>query len=294
MPLKDALLIGTGVAATLAITALLAKKKKKPKTIRVKYFGMPATPGEKLRLALAMTVGKDNFVDDRVVFGSWKDIKPSVKYQQLPVLYLDDVEYHQSGAALRYIGGNLGDGSLYPLGDADALLKIEEMVGVLDDLQRSWMPALYISMRPAHMGHDPNWSDEEKNAKAKEMREKFLADELPKCKIPPQKPTLSPPPLQQSHPPSHDTRLPSFFPSFTRSIDMGYITLALKASGGAFLAGDKFTIADCMAVPQLGYFTRGVADHVPKDCLNKFPEVVAYLARCKAVPAIKEWYASSA
>jgi glutathione S-transferase len=247
------MLIGAGAALAVAVSTFFLKKKKKkatPKKISVKYFGMPATPGEKLRLALCLTVGKDNFTDDRVVFGTWKDMKPTVKYQQLPVLYLDDVEYHQSGAALRYIGGNLGDGSMYPLDDAEMLLKIEEMIGVLDDLQRSWMPALYISMRPASMGY-AGISDEDKTAKAKEMREAFLANDLPKY--------------------------------------MGFLTAALEAGGNQVLCGETLTIADCQCLPQLHYFTRGVADFVPADCLDKYTVVVEYLTRVKAVPAIKEW-----
>lgn len=38
-----------------------------------------------------------------------------------------------------------------------------------------------------------------------------------------------------------------------------------------------------MRRPQLLYFTKGVADHVPKDCLDKYPQVMAYLARFKAL-----------
>ena len=38
------------------------------------------------------------------------------------------------------------------------------------------------------------------------------------------------------------------------------------------------------------YFTKGVADHIPTDCLNVYPEVVAYMERMLAVPEIKEWY----
>ena len=50
------------------------------------------------------------------------------------------------------------------------------------------------------------------------------------------------------------------------------------------------TIADCQLFCQLSYFERGVADYVPKDCMVAYPEVVAYMARIKAIPAIKDWY----
>ena len=247
-----ALAFGAGAAATFVIT-LMAKKTKKAKKIRVKYFPVAATPGEKLRIALCLTVGKDGFEDDRLVKGTWDSLKPKMKYQQLPVLYLDDVEYHQSGAALRYIGANLGDGSLYPINDPEALMKIEEMIGLLEDFQNAWMPCLYVGMRPAYLGHDPSkWTDEEKAAKIKEMREKFITTALPKY--------------------------------------LGYLSRALEEAGdGGFLAGSKISIADCQALPQLNYFTRGVADHVPSDCLNAFPAITAYLERMKTIPAIKEF-----
>ena len=47
------MLIGAGAALAVAVSTFFLKKKKKatPKKISVKYFGMPATPGEKLRLA---------------------------------------------------------------------------------------------------------------------------------------------------------------------------------------------------------------------------------------------------
>ena len=44
-------------------------------------------------------------------------------------------------------------------------------------------------------------------------------------------------------------------------------------------------------VPQLSYFQRGVADYVPKDCLDKYPTVTAYIARFKALPALASHYA---
>jgi hypothetical protein len=32
-------------------------------------------------------------------------------------------------------------------------------------------------------------------------------------------------------------------------------------------------------------------DHVPRDCLEPYPEVVTYLQRFMAIEAVKEWYA---
>ena len=38
------------------------------------------------------------------------------------------------------------------------------------------------------------------------------------------------------------------------------------------------------------YYTRGVADYVPKDCIDKYPVVVAWIARFKALPALSSHY----
>ena len=223
-----------------------------PTSIKVTYFDMQATPGEKLRLACVLTVGKEGFTDDRVPFKEWPAIKEArkPKYGQMPIVTLDGQEFCQSGAMLRYLGG-LGDGSLYPTGDKAACLKIEEMLGLADDFQRAWTPGLYSGMNPKYLGLPADMTPEAKAAKVKELREAFLANELPKY--------------------------------------MTFISNELKQTG-AFIAGPTMTIADCQLYPQLAYFERGVADYVPKTCLEAYPEVVAYLQRVKAVPAIKDWY----
>lgn len=63
-------------------TAEKAAEKKRldeqPK-MTVSYFDIKATPGEKLRLALALSVGKDNFEDDRVSRADWPARKASCK-----------------------------------------------------------------------------------------------------------------------------------------------------------------------------------------------------------------------
>lgn len=229
--------------------------KKNPK-MKLSYFDIAATPGEKLRLALVLTVGKDGFEDDRIKFADWQTKKPTTKYGQMPVMTIDGVEHNQSGALLRFIGTQLGGGTLYPIGDPAMLIKIEEALGVMDDLQRAFTPALYVGMRPKYLGYSESGEGWDKPAKVKEMRETFLKEELPKY--------------------------------------MGYFTKLLaenNAGGeGGFICGPKLTIADCALYPQLNYFTKGVADHVPKDCLEPFPAVTAYLKRVQAIPAINDWY----
>lgn len=200
-----------------------------------------------------LTVGKNGFEDDRVKFPDWPKVKESrkPKYGQMPIVTLDGEENYQSGAMLRYLGSVLGDGSLYPVGDVAACTRIEEMLGLADDLQRAWTPSLYIGMNPKFLGHPTDWSAEAKGAKVKEMREAFVKDEMPKY--------------------------------------MQFISRELEKTG-AFIAGPNVTIADCQLYCQLSYFERGVADYVPKTILESYPEITKYLARMKAIPSIKDWY----
>lgn len=251
------MIFGLATAAAAGYMAFKKYAKKNPK-IKVTYFDLAATPGEKLRLALVLTVGKEGFEDERVKFADWQARKPTTKYGQMPVMLIDGVEHNQSGGLLRYIGSQLGGGALYPVGDAAGLLKVEEALGVSDDLQRAFTPALYVGMRPKYLGYPESGDGWDKAAKVKAMRETFLKEELPKY--------------------------------------MGYVTKLLaenNAGGGGYVCGPNLTIADCAIYPQLNYFTRGVADHIPKDCLEPYPAVTAYLKRIQAVPAIKGWYGSA-
>jgi len=227
--------------------------QKKPSDIKVTYFDILATPGEKLRLALMLTVGKGGFTDERIKGSDWPAVKEArkPKYGQMPIVSVDGNECYQSGAVLRYVGANLGDGSLYPVHDAAACMRIEEMLGLADDLQRAFTPAIYVGMRPAYLGYPTDWPDAEKQAKVKALRDAFVANELPKY--------------------------------------MEFLTRELQQTG-AFIAGPNVTIADCQLYPQLHYFERGVADYIPKTVLDAYPVVTAYLNRMRAVPAIKEWY----
>merc|ERR1712070_186229 len=104
------------------------------------------------------------------------------------------------------------------------------MLGVGDDLARSWTPALYMGMgRHAMYGYPQDWDEQEKDATVKRLREKFVKDELPRF--------------------------------------MGYISAAIEENGG-FVAGARPTVADCALYAQVSYFRRGAASHVPKACLD--------------------------
>ena len=133
------------------------------------------------------------------------------------------------------------------------------MLGLTNDLSRAWRPALYIGMRPETFGYPKgaDWAKEEKEATVKKLREDFLSEILPKY--------------------------------------MGYYAdLIQEAGGNAFLLGEDLTIADIAAYQSIGYFRRGIADHVPTDSLDPYPEVVAFLKRVEEHPGVAAYKASKA
>lgn len=73
---------------------------------------------------------------------------------------------------------------------------------------------------------------------------------------------------------------------------MGFIKDMIDANGGTFLTGDFITIADLDMYVSVRYYSLGVADHVPKDCLDAYPEVKAWIARVEAEPRVAAYYAS--
>ncbi|CBN74506.1 Glutathione S-transferase [Ectocarpus siliculosus] len=76
--------------------------------MKLTYFDIAAL-GEQLRLALAQS-GVE-WIDNRVTFEEWPTLKPTLPYQQMPVLEVDGAVIPQTFAILRYVG-KMGD--LYP------------------------------------------------------------------------------------------------------------------------------------------------------------------------------------
>lgn len=142
--------------------------KDTPKSVKLTYFDIRSFRGEKLRLAL--TLSGTPFEDVRVPLSDWGALRPSTKYGSLPILEIDGIKYHQSGALLRWVG-SLGDGSLYPSSPL-ARMKVDEMIGVADDLVRSWLPSFYAGMKPEKLGYT------KETAPIQSLRERFMREEF--------------------------------------------------------------------------------------------------------------------
>jgi glutathione S-transferase len=190
-----------------------------------------------------------------VAFSDWPAVKPTTPFGKIPVLSVDGGPPRaQTGAMLRWIGTDLAP-QLYP---KDRLYDVEEALGLVDDLDRARMPAVFISTFPQWYGYyAPGWNKtEEGKATVKALRGK-LVDEI----------------------------LPEYAGHLERM-------LAKNGPGGWLASGSANgpTLADCAAVPILRHLTTGVAEYVPPDCLDKHPALVDYVKRFCSLPQIAGRY----
>ena len=219
-------------------------------SIKLTYFDIEGR-AEPVRLALVLS--GTEFEDERIPFDKWPELKPTTPHGTLPVMTIDNGPMRtESCAMLRWVGATFGgDKELYP---ADKLMDIEEAIGLVDDMMQSWMPNLYLGMRPSKYGYPEDFAKTEAGQeKIAAMRKKWIAEELPKW--------------------------------------MGFITDMLNKNGGKWLVkGENPTIADCMLVPILRNFTKGHVDYVSIHCLNSYPAIEAYVERFCALPGVKGRY----
>lgn len=219
--------------------------------IKLTYFDIEGV-AEPIRLAFIL--GGVPFEDDRIAFSEWGALKPKTPAGSLPVMTIDDGPMKtQSGAMLRW-AATLGKASLNP---TDKVFEVEEAMGIVGDMQRSWMPSMYMGMRPTNFGYPEGYAQtEEGKAKIKEMRQNWVKNELPKY--------------------------------------VGYLSDLITKNGGTWLCGgENPTIADCFAVPALRNYTRGHIDHVDTDCIEKIEggeTIIAYLKRFCSLEGVEGRY----
>merc|ERR1719276_466167 len=112
-------------------------------SIKLTYFDIEGA-AECVRLAL--TLAGAEFEDNRIDFSEWASFKSTTPYGQVPVMNIDGgPDRTQSGAMLRWAATLNSDKALYPM---DKIYDVEEALGIVGDIQRSWSPCLYIAMKP--------------------------------------------------------------------------------------------------------------------------------------------------
>lgn len=110
-----------------------------PANISLKYFNMPGR-AEPSRLALRLA--KIPFHDDRIVNGTWKDIKDEIRpWGTVPVLMADGVAVYQSQNIHLYVGSFTG---FIPENIHDQL-KMRECMFALDDCIGAFGPTNVIT-----------------------------------------------------------------------------------------------------------------------------------------------------
>ncbi|TMW60518.1 hypothetical protein Poli38472_000560 [Pythium oligandrum] len=103
--------------------------------IKVVYFNAAAR-AESVRLAFY--IGNVPFEDVRLSHQEFGALKETYPYGQLPVIEVDGEVIAQSEGMLRYAGRLTG---LYPVNDPVAALKIDELLGSMDELMSKLSPS---------------------------------------------------------------------------------------------------------------------------------------------------------
>ncbi|GAB9463272.1 Glutathione s-transferase [Globisporangium polare] len=104
-------------------------------TLKLTYFPRPGR-GEPIRLALFL--GDIAFEDERITPEELALRKPSLPFNQLPVLEVDGDVIAQSLAILRYVGSLSG---LYPTTNPIEAFQIDELFCLIDELHNVWGPS---------------------------------------------------------------------------------------------------------------------------------------------------------
>jgi prostaglandin-H2 D-isomerase / glutathione transferase len=232
------------IVAIHPILALVAAAS--PSKISLTYFDIEGV-AEPIRLAFLLS--HQQFDDIRIPFPEWQEMKSKMPYGQLPVMSINDGPFRtQSRALLRYVGSTCSS-TLYP---TDKLLDIEEVIGVLEDMQQ----CLRSTMAVQKIGFPDGFYETEEGKEVKRaLREKFV-----------------------------ETDLPKYLGYLTNMI--------IKNTNCWLASVDEPTIADCLAIPFLRSLTRGNLDYIPSTCLETHPDIVQYVKRFCSLDPIKGRYDS--
>lgn len=96
--------------------------------LKLTYFDFPGGRAEPARLA--MHIGGVPFEDYRFAPSDFSEVRKTTPLNQVPTLYINDLQITQSDAITRYVGKLAG---LYPDDNLQALL-CDEVIGALEDI----------------------------------------------------------------------------------------------------------------------------------------------------------------
>jgi glutathione S-transferase len=217
---------------------------------------------------------------------------------------------------LRYAGKI---GKLYPE-DAMQAMKVDEIIGLQEDLSAKLGVTIYVGMRPETYGYPKDWPEEEKKATQKKLREAMCVEDGDLCKMlgmfegklakmgtgffVGDSPTIADcaflPVCRQLRSGRHT--------KFHRSIVARGIIVARGTITAprvspkcliTFISSPhleqlvkftSFVTLLCAAVTPLPYALTGRLDHLPTDILDKYPAICEFEKKMMAIPAIKTHY----
>jgi len=223
--------------------------------LKLSYFAIEGA-AEKVRLTFH--ISDLDWEDNRVGFPDWPELKKQVPNGQLPVLQVIDksdpskvITVTQSTAMCKCAGMFSKDGCPLVPTDPVTQLQMEVMLGFLDDDAKAFTPGLYMGMDPTKYGYPADFQKtDEGKAKTLEIREKYVAEDLPKY--------------------------------------AGHLSIALAS--GPYLCGATMTLADICWLVRCRFLQSGVADGIPKTCLDAYPSIKEWYARMMSDSKIAAWY----
>ncbi|KAF0686971.1 Aste57867_21263 [Aphanomyces stellatus] len=115
--------------------------------LKLTYFDV-ASRGEITRLALA--IGGIPFEDERIPRDQWPQLKPTLPFQQMPVLTVDGDMIAQSAGIARYVGTLAG---LYPSSNPLDAARVDEIVLFTDDILSVGINTMSIADEEARHAH---------------------------------------------------------------------------------------------------------------------------------------------
>eukprot|EP00581_Thalassiosira_minuscula_P031798 CAMPEP_0183765330 /NCGR_PEP_ID=MMETSP0739-20130205/10882_1 /TAXON_ID=385413 /ORGANISM="Thalassiosira miniscula, Strain CCMP1093" /LENGTH=243 /DNA_ID=CAMNT_0026003993 /DNA_START=256 /DNA_END=987 /DNA_ORIENTATION=+ len=208
---------------------------------------------EPVRIALSLV--KIPFDNVCVAFQDLPAKKTTMKHCAMPQMTLPDGTVVTENLAMLRLAGEADlEGKLYPQSNTMERFRIEQVLGAIAEITRAWQLAVYNPVHLQAFACGPEDERTDADATINQLCTSFVNKEM--------------------------SRL------------IGYLKHYLQEGENNFLCGGHLTIADILAYNTIHNFQRTVADHVPNDCLEAYPEILEWMDRVDANPKVAAYKAT--
>jgi glutathione S-transferase len=222
----------------LAMSALI------PTKIKLTYFDIDEY-AEKIRICLrTASPAPIPFEDVRVAGADFAAMKPTLPNGQLPILQIDDGPIMTQNAGMFRWAGRL---SGHMPSDPFEQLKVEEIIGLVEDMAKEIVPSIHITGKPQMFGHFDVAPEKLSELQGK-MRANIVA------------------------------------PDSTFHNLAGILEKKLEGSGSGWFCGDKPTCADIEMFVSMRRLKKGVLGGIPADIWSTYPNLEKMFALMEAIP----------